>query len=85
MNNMNNVNIGIIGFGVMGKIRFDNIKSVRGKHRVSSICDANAERNMQLKDIKFTVDYNEILQDKDINVVFVCTPSYLNNINACVV
>lgn len=77
-NNMNNANIGIIGFGVMGKIRFDAIKSVRGKHRVTSICDTDSERNMQLKDIKFTVDYDEILQDKDINVVFVCTPSYLN-------
>jgi len=45
-NNMNNVNIGIIGFGVMGKIRFDTTKSVRGKHCVTSICDTNAERNM---------------------------------------
>lgn len=77
-NNMNNVNIGIIGFGVMGKIRFDTIKSIGRKYHVTSICDTSTEPDMHLKDIKLTVDYNDILKDKNIDLVFVCTPNYLN-------
>ena len=75
---MNSVNIAIIGFGTMGKIRFDTVKSIGGKYRVTSICDTDAERDMNLKDVKFTIAYDDILKDKNINVVFVCTPNYLN-------
>lgn len=75
---MSSVNIGIIGFGTMGKIRFDTINSIGGNYCVASVCDTNSKKNKHLKNVKFTTDYNDILQDKDINVVFVCTPNYLN-------
>ena len=71
---MSSINIGIIGFGVMGKIRFDTIKSIGGNYRVASVCDISPKNDKHLKNVKFTTDYNNILQDKDIKAVFVCTP-----------
>lgn len=69
------MNFGIIGFGKMGKIRFDVIKTI-GKHKVISICDI---RPVQISEgIAFTKNYQDIIDDKNIDGIFVCTPNYLN-------
>jgi len=76
------MNIGIIGFGKIGKIRFNTIQAIGGNYRVTKICDINTNTNQEVsslnKDIKFTTDYNDILDDKNIDIVFVCAPNYLN-------
>jgi len=74
------MNIGIIGFGKIGKIRFNTIQAINGKYRVTKICDINTSQELSFlnKDVKFTTNYNDILNDKDIDIIFVCTPNYLN-------
>lgn len=72
------MNIGIIGFGKIGKIRFNTIQAIDGKYRVTKICDISTNQGIFSKDIKFTTDYNDILNDKNIDIIFVCTPNYLN-------
>ena len=72
------MNIGIIGFGKMGKIRFNTIQSIGTNYQVTHICDPNTNQNTSLKDIKFTRDYNDILKDKNIDIVFICAPNYLS-------
>jgi len=73
------MNIGIIGFGVMGKTRLKTINSMGGGHRVTMISDPKKidSTGMDLAGIKLTGDYNDIITNKDIGAVFVCTPNYL--------
>jgi len=70
------LNIGIIGFGKMGRIR-KKILDERNDCRVSWICDPKdiKERNGSFLFVK---DYKKILEDENVDAVFVCTPNYLN-------
>jgi len=72
------MNIGIIGFGVQGKIRFNSVKEIGDKDfKVIKISDLQ-KPNMDLcPEVKFVEDYYEILNDKNIDIVFVCTPNNL--------
>ncbi len=72
------MNIGIIGFGVMGKTRFKAIKAINENHRVTKICDTSSPQNGDFHGVDYTTDYNKILNDPNIDVVFVCTPNYLS-------
>lgn len=63
----------IIGFGKMGKIRKDAVDSIPGCS-LKWVCDtALQEGNFQ-----FTLDFNEIFNDAEVDIVFICTPNYLN-------
>jgi predicted dehydrogenase len=68
-------NIGIIGFGTMGKIRAKAVKSA-GVGKVKIVYDKNKECDFQ----GYTVaeNINDIINAKDIDVIFVCTPNFLN-------
>lgn len=72
------MNIGIIGFGVQGRIRFNTIKALNSDYKVKMISDIKKPMNVDLFDIAFTDDYNKIINDKNVDIIFVCTPSYLN-------
>ena len=64
--------IGIIGFGKMGKIRYNAIKKIPG-FIVEVISDPN---NI---DVKLpNVSINQLIDNKDIDIVIICTPNYLN-------
>lgn len=66
------VNMAIIGFGKMGRIRshaldqFDNCK-------VKWVCDSRKVDG----DFKFTLNPEEIFRDSSVDAVFICTPNYL--------
>ncbi|MGD0331020.1 MAG: Gfo/Idh/MocA family oxidoreductase [Dehalococcoidia bacterium] len=64
---------GILGFGKMGRIRKDNINSIRDCS-VKYVCDSVPQEG----NFKFTKEPNEIFNDDDVDIVFVCTPNYLN-------
>ena len=66
------VKIGIIGYGKMGKIRYDAINQA-GMGEVAAISDPEAP-DMGIKNLS----HSEIINNPDIDAVFICTPNYLN-------
>ena len=66
------LNIGIIGYGRMGIIRHKEIK--KNKYgNVISIYDPKSRHNNI-----FTKNYDDIIKNDNIDIVFICTPNYLN-------
>ena len=66
------LNIGIIGFGKMGKIRKRVIDS-RDDCRVAWVCDPIPSPI----GCEFTTDAWELIRQPSLDAVFVCTPNYL--------
>ncbi len=67
--------VGIIGFGKMGKIRYDAINA-SGKAQVVSIYDTNI--NMIGDNLRVSGSIDELINNDNIDTVFVCTPNFLN-------
>ena len=69
------INIGIIGFGKMGQIRSQSIET-SGYAKVKSVY----EKKSLPKGLNYIAVENadEIIDDSDIDAVFICTPNYLN-------
>lgn len=72
------MNIGIIGFGTQGKIRLDAINSLDKNYKIVKISDIHEPKNINLDNTKFVNNYEEIINDKNIDVVFACAPNHLN-------
>tara|TARA_B100001250_G_scaffold412086_1_gene442370 strand:- start:693 stop:1691 length:999 start_codon:yes stop_codon:yes gene_type:complete len=70
------IKVGIIGFGTMGQIRYEELLK-RKDVSIEMIYDPNTNNNLDL-DKKFVDSYEEILTCKEINTVFICTPIFLN-------
>lgn len=70
------MNFGIIGFGVMGRIRFNVLKDWKG-HSVTKIYDP------VLLDIpssvKIAKNYRDVVEDKKIDAIIICVPNYLSH------
>lgn len=69
------LNIGIIGFGKMGQIRANAI-SGNGSGRVDSIFDTNTIPNPG--GAKVARSAEEIIENPEVDAVFICTPNFLN-------
>jgi len=70
------INIGIIGYGKMGQIRAEAIEaSDRG--RVVSVCDKSVAKSVS-EEIAIADSPERIINDPQVEAVFVCTPNYLN-------
>ena len=69
------INFGIIGFGKMGQIRAQALEASKG-----AMLKTVYEENTLSKTISYAVAENadEIINDQDIDAVFICTPNYLN-------
>lgn len=65
---------GIIGFGKMGRIRYEAIREFP-EHSVEKIFDPFTKNIPE--GIAIARDYHEILEDKEIDGVFICLPNYL--------
>lgn len=67
---------GLIGYGYMGKIRKRVVEN-NPNLELSGICDTNSKLFSEdgKRENKIFKNYNELL-DKDIDIVFVCTPNY---------
>ena len=68
------IKIGIIGFGKMGLIRAEAIKKT-GLGEIVSIYDTNLIESL---DYKVEKKYSDLIENKKIDAVFICTPNYLN-------
>ena len=69
------INVGIIGYGKMGKIRHEAIKSVPGV-KVVAIYDSNSKLNTNIK----VNSSDEIINNKQIDAIYICTPNFLNKL-----
>lgn len=66
---------GIIGYGIMGQIRYNIVKGLPS-HSVVKIFDPQDKKNIP-GDVERVLDYHEILRDTDIKAVFICVPNFL--------
>lgn len=67
-------NIGIIGYGKMGLIRHNAIKE-NGRGMVVALSEPNLKEN---PDNLPNISHDEMINNKDIDAIIVCTPNYLN-------
>lgn len=67
------IKVGVIGFGKMGKIRAQAAKECGAE--VVMVYDPEMQGECEFKVAK---DAYEIIESKDIEAVFVCTPNFLN-------
>ncbi len=68
-----NLNVGIIGFGKMGQIRFDTIKN----SKIANVI-AISEPNLNIETHLPNLSHDEIINHKNIDVIIICTPNFLN-------
>jgi predicted dehydrogenase len=68
------MNVGICGFGKMGQIRADAIET-HGFAQIKSVFDVNIPDGCKYP-VANSID--EIIEDPDIDIVFLCLPNYFN-------
>ena len=71
---MNKINVGIIGYGVVGEKRKISIDKCK-KFNLVAISDKDKKKNPNIKDIKFYSSYKKLVISEDIDVVFICLPT----------
>ena len=67
------LNIGIIGYGRMGIIRHKEIKKNKYGNVIAIYDPVSKNNNM------FTKNYDDIIKNDNIDIIFICTPNYLNS------
>lgn len=67
--------VGIIGFGKMGRIRYETIRS-NGHGTVVAVADP--ESKSALAGIRAFRSGEELIEDPQVEAVFICTPNHLN-------
>ena len=67
------IKVGIIGYGKMGKIRHSVTDAIKGIQVISVYDSANIEAYI---DVAETSD--QIINNSEIDAIFICTPNYLN-------
>ncbi len=70
------LNVGIIGFGKVGRIRYNILKKIKNVN-VRVICDCNINEKI-IGNTEYTKDPNKIINSKFIDIVFISLPNYLN-------
>lgn len=75
------MNIGIIGLGRIGKVHLKAIQKIDGLKvlAVSDIDEKHCHQIAKENDIAYTyIDYNELIANKNIDAVWICSPSKLH-------
>lgn len=70
------INIGIIGFGKMGRIRFEAIAQ-SGIGRVVAVAEPSGD-DLTLPGVTVYRDPDALLKNSGVDAVVICTPNYLN-------
>ena len=82
---MKKVNLGIIGLGVMGQIHLNNSISLKDANLIG-IADISKRARTRAKNFgvpKIYSDYNDLLNDPNIDAVIITTPNFLHYECAC--
>ena len=77
---MADIRVGLIGIGGMGGCHYGNYKDVKGA-RLVAVADVRvdmAKEKTEGTDIKVYADYKEMLENEELDMVDICTPSYLH-------
>ena len=69
-------NIGIIGYGKIGKIRHKILSKIKYVN-IISICEENLDKK-NYDNIFFTNKASEVINNKLIDTIFISVPNYLN-------
>lgn len=75
---MEKVKCAVIGTGIFGEIHVHTYKTYY-RAELIKICDVNEKRVKEISkkyDVKYTTDYKEIAQNKEIQGVSVATPDF---------
>lgn len=72
------INIGIIGYGKMGQARHKALKKLKSQCKVILISDINQNKNRNKLVYNFTENYMDVIKNYQIDVIFICTPNFLN-------
>lgn len=82
---MKNINIGLVGFGYMGKMHtmcYDNLKYYYNMGDLSvnmyAVSDPYASSGFPVKFEKVYKDYRELINDKNVDAVDICVPNFLH-------
>ncbi len=73
-------NIGLVGLGFIGKMHLKVYHSL-GNCQVTAICTRRDDRDDAITDLFhgcFVSDYEDLLNDDDIDVIDICLPTYLH-------
>lgn len=70
------INVGIIGYGSMGRIRHEAVAKYEGA-RVVAVVEPGAVATTP-DDVRWSDSPADVIDDSDIHAVFVCTPNFLN-------
>ncbi len=70
-------NIGVVGIGGMGVVHFNNYQHIENA-KVTAICDLTKESQefAALNQIKHYKSIDDMVCDKEINVIDICTPTF---------
>jgi predicted dehydrogenase len=74
------INIGLVGCGRISEKHLEAIKQLN-TCKLTAVCDINEERAKKAAEqtgCTYYTDYEEMLKDKNINLISVCTPSGLH-------
>jgi myo-inositol 2-dehydrogenase/D-chiro-inositol 1-dehydrogenase len=78
--------IGIVGYGRIGQIHYQNVSNLLGTHRVS-ICDPKVSQFKKYlpSEVKLYSDYQSLISDFEPDAVYICspTPSHSEMISHC--
>ncbi|HEY5586211.1 MAG TPA: Gfo/Idh/MocA family oxidoreductase [Ruminiclostridium sp.] len=78
---MQKIKVGIIGTGFIGPVHIDALRRL-GFVEVAAIADINEEvakqKAEQLNVPQYYGDYHDLLRNKEIQAVHICTPNYLH-------
>lgn len=69
------INVGIVGFGQMGRIRYETIAQ-NGHGRVVAVADPY--QRVELQGVRLHADADALIEDPTVEAVFICTPNHLN-------
>ena len=70
------INVGIIGYGKMGQIRYKDIKL--DNVRIVSVYEPS---DIDISsEVARAVDSDKIINDPEVDIIFICTPNYLNKL-----
>ncbi len=73
-------NVCIVGYGAIGPIHAAALAKVKNA-RLYAVCDISKEKNnlaKEMYDVITYTDFDEMLMDKNIDCIHICTPHYLH-------
>ena len=77
---MAKVRVGLIGVGGMGGCHFYNYEKIKDAELVA-VCDVRenvAKEKVGDRKIKIYTDYNKMIKNEDLDMIDICTPSFLH-------